>query len=287
MNMIAWIVLVTTIANVGGTGLGGLVGVALRRNSGRAVSLLLSFAGGVMVSVVCFDLIESALFPDGASEQTDIFLVIAGILAGYLIVLALNYIIDRSANRKPKRREPGLPRSADDLGRVIHADRYEAVERINSSSYQLFIGGVVMACAIALHNLPEGIVIGASFASGANSLQAYTGSGLAMAVVIGLHDVPEGMAVSVPLVSGGMSRGKAAAITALTGVPTVFGALAGYCIGMIGPMALALSLSLASGAMLYVVFGELLPDSALMWHSKLPAFAALIGVIVGLLIIRA
>ena len=52
-----------------------------------------------------------------------------------------------------------------------------------------------------------------------------------------------------------------------------------------GPIALALSLSFASGAMLYVVFGELLPEAILMWRSKLPAAATVIGMLTGLIII--
>jgi ZIP family zinc transporter len=52
-----------------------------------------------------------------------------------------------------------------------------------------------------------------------------------------------------------------------------------------GSLALTLSLSFASGAMLYVVFGELLPESILMWRSKLPALATIIGMMTGLMII--
>ena len=52
MNVFWWVVIVTAIAGVGGTGLGGLIGVILRRDSSRIVSLLLAFAGGVMMSVV-------------------------------------------------------------------------------------------------------------------------------------------------------------------------------------------------------------------------------------------
>ena len=74
-------------------------------------------------------------------------------------------------------------------------------------------------------------------------------------------------------------------ITALSGVPTMLGALLGYVIGDIGIMGLALSLGFASGAMLYVVFGEILPQSILMYHSKLPAFAPIAGILLGLLII--
>ncbi|MBO6041427.1 MAG: ZIP family metal transporter, partial [Oscillospiraceae bacterium] len=74
-------------------------------------------------------------------------------------------------------------------------------------------------------------------------------------------------------------------ITALSGAPIILGAIAGFLIGTIGPTALTLSLSFASGAMLYVVFGELLPESILMWKSKMPAALAVLGMLTGLLII--
>jgi ZIP family zinc transporter len=108
-----------------------------------------------------------------------------------------------------------------------------------------------------------------------------------MAVIIGLHNIPEGMAVSVPLISGGMSRVRAVVITALSGAPTILGALAGYYIGTLGSLGLSLSLSFASGAMLYVVFGELMPEAILMWRSKMPAFLMLVGILTGILIIFA
>ena len=57
--------------------------------------------------------------------------------------------------------------------------------------------------------------------------------------------------------------------------------------GAMGATALALSLSFASGAMLYVIFGELLPESILMWQSKVPAAAAVIGILMGVIIIYA
>ena len=84
-----------------------------------------------------------------------------------------------------------------------------------------------------------------------------------------------------------MKKPKAVLITALSGLPTVIGALLGYLLGDIGVMGLAMSLGFASGAMLYVVFGEILPQAILMYHSKLPAFSAIAGMLVGLLIIFA
>ena len=143
-----------------------------------------------------------------------------------------------------------------------------------------------MAAAIALHNLPEGMVIGSAYA-GADATSLFTGGGFLIAVVIGLHNIPEGMAVAVPLIAGGMGRVRAVCVTALSGLPTVIGALLGYWLGSMGPLWHTLSLAFASGAMLYVVFGELLPESILMWRSKMPSFAAIIGILAGIFIIFA
>lgn len=283
MSIFAWIVIITTIAGVGGTGLGGLVGAVLRRDSTKVVSLLLSFAGGVMLAVVCFDLIQEAFMPEGATEQTNLWIVVAGVLVGYLLIYLLNYLIDRNTNPEISHIDEEHPQTADDLDELIHADHYHMHKRSGNKHHELFIAGVVMACAIALHNLPEGMVIGASYAGDAGSIVG--GSGFILAVVIGLHNIPEGMAVSVPLITGGMGKWKAILITALSGAPTIIGAMLGYSLGLISPLWLALSLSFAAGAMLYVVFGELLPEAILMWRSKLPALFMLIGTLVGLILV--
>ena len=74
--------------------------------------------------------------------------------------------------------------------------------------------------------------------------------------------------------------------TALAGVGgTGLGGLVGAMLQKDSKQAVSLLLSFASGAMLYVVFGEILPQSILMYHSKLPAFSAIVGILVGLLII--
>ena len=92
---------------------------------------------------------------------------------------------------------------------------------------------------------------------------------------------------SIPkIINGGIRRRYAILITALSGFPTIIGALIGYCVGDIGPLGLAMSLSFASGAMLYVVFGEILPQSILMYRSKSPTFFVILGILAGLMIIH-
>ncbi len=277
MGILETLILTTALAGVVGTGLGGLIGALLQKDSAKAVSLLLSFAGGVMLSVVCFDLVVEAI-----DTQTGIWTVIGSIALGVAVTYLLNYLIDKKTNPEVPHIDENHPKTADHLDELIHSDHLEQHYAQKDNKLGLFVAGIVMACAIALHNVPEGMTIGASYASNDGAMGT---AALTLAILIGLHNIPEGMAVSVPLISGGMKRWKAVLITASTGIPTIMGALLGYALGEIGPMGLTMSLGFASGAMLYVVFGEILPQSILMYHSKLPAFSTIIGMLVGLIII--
>jgi len=277
MGVIETLILTTALAGVAGTGIGGLVGALLQKDSNRAVSLLLSFAGGVMLSVVCFDLVVEAV-----DAGMGLWAVVGAVALGVAVTYFLNYLIDRKTNPEVPHIDENHPDTADDLDELIHSDHLEQHYARQDGRLSLFVAGIVMACAIALHNVPEGMTIGASYASN-NAVMG--NAALVLAVLIGLHNIPEGMAVSVPLISGGMPRARAVLITAATGIPTILGALLGYLLGEIGPMGLTVSLGFASGAMLYVVFGEILPQSILIYHSKLPAFSAIAGILLGILII--
>ena len=279
MGVLETLIVTTAIAGVVGTGLGGLVGALLQKDSNRIVSLLLSFAAGVMLSVVCFDLVTEAI-----ETEVGIGVVIFAIAFGVAVIYLLNWLIDKKTNPEVPHIDENHPKTADDLDELIHSDHLEQHYINKDNKFALFVAGVVMASAIALHNVPEGMTIGASYASNDGVLGT---AAITLAVLIGLHNIPEGMAVSVPLIAGGMPKWKAVLITASSGIPTIIGALLGFMLGEIGPMGLALSLGFASGAMLYVVFGEILPQAILMYHSKRPAFSAIGGMLVGLLIIFA
>lgn len=236
-----WTALAATgLAGVGGTGLGGGIACLLRRDSPRMTSLLLSFAAGVMTAVVCCDLLREAV---GSGSRGELALTVAAVLAGHGAVEGLERLLER------RRGASGLAAA-----------------------------GAVLAAAVALHNVPEGMVIGAAFASGTGG----GSGGVGLAAVIALHNIPEGMAVAGPLRAGRASRRLALTAAALTGVPTVAGAALGYRLGSLGPGGLSVTLGFASGAMLYVVFGELLPEALDLWRSQTPALAAVTGVMTGL-----
>lgn len=284
MDAFLTVTLMTLIAGVGGTGLGGILGALVRTESNRIVSLLLSATSGVMISIVCFELMVESLeaaqsvFSDGA-----VFVVCIAVLVGMAVVFLLNWLIDkRTEGEVPHTASSLHPKTHDNIDELSHIDHYNQHLKEHAPKRELWVAGVVIACAIALHNIPEGMSIGASY-----NIDTEGGMSMALilAVLIGLHNIPEGMAVSVPLVAGGMKRIKAALLTAASGAPVVLGAWLGYWIGDIGAIGLAASLGFASGAMLYVVFGEIIPQAVLMYRSKMPAFFVIIGMLIGMIII--
>lgn len=283
LSPFAFVTLVTLISGAGGTGLGGFIGALFKSESNRTISLLLAFAGGVMTAMVCFDLLAEAEEAASQIAEHGVLLVIFAVALGVAVVYLLNHLIDRKTRKEVSHTaDEHHPETHDDIDELVHADHLNMHKRHNDSRLSLFVAGVVMACAIALHNIPEGMTIGASFAVSDNLMW---GTGMIMAVLIGLHNIPEGMAVAVPLISGGTGRVKATLLTAACGLPTMLGAWLGFWLGDIGPLGLTMSLGFASGAMLYVVFGEIMPESYLIYRSKLPAFAVMVGLALGMFMI--
>lgn len=278
------ILLVAFIAGVGGTGIGGVIGSLFRKSSDRVISFLLSATSGVMIAIVCFELltesIEAAqdLFGNGGVALTG-----ASVVLGVVVVMVLNNLIDRTtAPQVAHTADEEHPPIHDAVDELVHVDHYNEHARKGASSRDLWTAGVVIACAIALHNIPEGMSIGASFAI---STEEGVATALMLAVLIGLHNIPEGMAVTVPLIVGGMGRLKAVLLTAASGLPMVIGAFIGLWVGGIGPLGLSCSLGFASGAMLYVVFGEIIPQAILMDRSRVPAILVVAGILVGMCLI--
>ena len=284
MELFLYISLITLIAGVAGTGIGGVIGSFFKKSSNRVISLLLSATSGVMIAIVCFDLLEESV--EAANQVIDfagVLITVASVFIGVFLVLLLNRVIDRSTERQVKHTaDENHPQVHDDIDELNHVNHYNEHAKQGAPSRELWTAGVVIACAIALHNIPEGMSIGASFAVGTE--EAALGA-LMLAILIGLHNIPEGMAVTVPLVAGGMGRLKAIALTALSGLPMVIGAWLGLWIGDIGPLGLACSLGFASGAMLYVVFGEIIPQSILMHKSRVPAIMVVVGMVIGMTLI--
>ena len=283
MNIYLELFLTTAVTGVGALALGGALAAAVHAPSDRAVSLLLRFTAGVMCAVVCFDLLADAM------EGGTLPVVILWVLAGYFATHLLNSWIDRKAHHSHSHGGHGHEHGPEhehehehgpDLSQV-HLGRDNG-EMCACGHHTLHTAGLVLAAAVALHNMPVGMAIGATFAGDAASAGH---GGVLAALIIGLHNLPEGMSIAAPLITGGSRPAGAVAVAAASGIPTILGALLGYSVGAMSPGLLSMSLSFAAGAMLYVVFGELLPESEHMWQHKLSGLATLLGLLLGLALI--
>lgn len=222
-----------------GTTLGGLIGIFTKRNSNKFLSVILSFASGLMLAVVCFDLIPEAL------KVASIYTVLLGVILGIATMIGCDILV----NKKLKLNE--------------------------SSNTGLVKTGIIVSIGLALHNIPEGLAIGSGF-------EASTTLGFSLAIAIALHDVPEGLSMAVPMKSGGMKPAKIMFYVILSGVATGIGALIGAIVGNISVTVIAICLSFAAGAMLYIVSGELIPESNKLYQGRLTAIGNMIGFMVGL-----
>lgn len=279
MDSYLTIFLITALTGVGGLALGGAVAAAVHSPSDRTVSLLLRFTAGVMLSVVCFDLVADA------AEESGILPVLCWIMIGYLFTYLLNCWIDKQAHHTHSHQPQPVHKQEPDRHHDGHRHRHETLGHDNGElcacgHHTLHTAGLVLAAAVALHNMPVGMAIGATFAGAAQGH-----SGVLAAMIIGLHNIPEGMSIAAPLLAGGGKRGGAIGIAALSGLPTILGAMLGYSVGTMNPLLLAVSLSFAAGAMLYVIFGELLPESEHLWQNKLSGLSTMLGLLLGLALI--
>ncbi len=253
MKPILFVILLTAATGVGGLALGGGLAALVKRESPRGTSLLLSFTAGLMLSIVALDMVPEAMEAAPWLPMTPLALVL-----GFVVTYLLNCWIDKSAHHEDKARP----------------------HHCACGHHDLHTAGIVLAAAVALHNVPVGMAVGATVA-----VQGICLASVLAAVTIGLHNLPEGMSIAIPLLHDGSKPWKAIAVAALSGVPTVLGALLGYLVGNQAEAALAAALALAGGAMLYVVFFELLPEAALQWKSRWAILATVLGFALGVLLI--
>ncbi len=135
--------------------------------------------------------------------------------------------------------------------------------------------GLFVGLGIAAHNFPEGLAIGAGYLA---SQQL----GLGLALALCLHNIPEGMAMAAPLLAGGASPTTAVLLTLAAGLPMGLGALTGGIFGHLSPGTLAGTLGFAAGAMLFLVFHELLPSAVQLKHPWATTCGAVAGIVLGL-----
>lgn len=237
-------------AGLAATALGALPGIYLRAIPQRVEDAMLGLAAGMMLAASAFSLLLPGIEAGGAvtgSAAGGGAVVVAGMALGVLLMLGLDELTPHEhAQSGPC--GPGTEQVAARVGRVW-----------------LFV------LAIALHNLPEGMAIGVSFAQG--DIKA----GLPLATAIALQDIPEGLAVVMALRSAKLAPVKAALIGAATGLLEPLGALLGVGLASGLPIAYPVGMGLAAGAMIFVVSHEVIPETHRHGHQT----AATLGLMAG------
>ena len=237
-----------------GTTLGaGMVFLMKKKMNTKVEKLLLGFASGVMIAASIWSLIVPSI--DMAEEQNIIAWIPAasGFLLGVFFLLILDSLIPH-----------------------LHL-KSNQTEGIKSKLKKT----TMMVLAVTLHNIPEGMAVGVTFAGVLIGNTGITIAGaMALTLGIAIQNFPEGAIISMPLKTEGMSKIKAFLYGTLSGIVEPIAAIITILLtSMVVPI-LPYLLSFAAGAMIYVVVEELIPESQIGEHSNIGTIGVAIGFVI-------
>lgn len=212
--------------------------------------VLLGFASGVMIAASIWSLLIPSIDMSESLGRLSFIPATVGFLLGMLFLLILDSLI------------PHLH---------LNTDKPEGLKsKLKKTTMMVF--------AVTLHNIPEGMAVGVTFAGAimGNTSISLAGA-LALSIGIAIQNFPEGAIISMPLKSEGMSKKKAFFYGFLSGIVEPIGAILTILFAKAVVAILPYLLSFAAGAMIYVVVEELIPESQSGKHSNLGTIGVAIG----------
>lgn len=235
--------------------LGTMIGAAfvfLMKNemSLRLQKGLLGFASGVMVAASVWSLLIPSIEMELENGKLAVIPAAIGFLLGMFFLLILDEVTPHLhvGTDKPEGLRSHLSRTA------------------------------MLALAVTIHNLPEGMAVGVVFAG---AEQGTTGlslaSALAVSVGIAIQNIPEGAIISMPMRTAGNSKLRSFFIGSLSGAVEPIGGISVVLLASLITPAMSYMLAFAAGAMLYVVIEELIPEASEGEHSNIGAIGFAIG----------
>lgn len=139
---------------------------------------------------------------------------------------------------------------------------------------------IVLTVGIAIHNIPEGFALGALAIASKEAI-------IQFAVILALHSIPEGIALAIPFKASNVTYKKVTIIPWMLGSIMGIGAILGYTLSHLADIFIVIALGIASGVILYIVCEELMPESRQIWNGRMTSIATILGMILGLLLLKA
>ncbi len=234
-----------------GTALGSAMVFFMRGKMSRKLEkMLLGFAAGVMIAASVWSLLIPAIDMSGEQGGTAWLPAAVGFLGGMAFLLVLDSLI------------PHLH---------LESAQPEGIEAPLKKTTMLVL-------AVTLHNIPEGMSVGVTFAGALYGHAGITMAGaFALAVGIAIQNFPEGAIISMPLRSEGTPRLRAFVYGALSGIVEPIGAAVTILLASRIVTALPYLLAFAAGAMIYVVVEELIPEAQAGEHSNIGTVGVALG----------
>ena len=237
-----------------GTALGSAMVFFMKKEMNeRLQKLLLGFASGVMIAASVWSLLIPAIEMAEQESAAAWIPAAAGFLLGMGFLLLLDTLTPHLHFTEDK--PEGMP---------AHLKKT-----------------TMLVLAVTLHNIPEGMAVGVTFAGviTENTLMTLAGA-FALSIGIAIQNFPEGAIISMPLKGTGISRGRAFADGVLSGAVEPVGALLTVWLASYIEPVLPYLLAFAAGAMLYVVVEELIPESAEGDHTNVATLGFAAGFVV-------
>jgi ZIP family zinc transporter len=258
------IVLLSLVASLG-TGLGGLIAV-IRRPGKRMYGLLMGITAGVMICLSFLDLVNEAWSLAGPWTAT------IGFAIGATFMFVLDHFAPhiRFSEREIRSEQPIAPNIP--IGQPYFGRRRFGRRRWEGQNLDMRLvnTGLLLAVGITLHNLPEGIAVGAGYLHNPQF-------GLFIAIAIMLHNIPEGIATALPLCRGGVCRWDAFRVAFLSGFAEPVGALIASLFLVSFQNLVPGALAFAGGVMVFITLDELIPTAREFGHEHYVAIEIILG----------
>jgi ZIP family zinc transporter len=271
-NSVLNILLLSLVAGLG-TSVGGFIAV-LRRPGRRSFGFLMGIAAGVMISLAFLELVNRAWELAGYLTAT------IGFAGGAFFMFLLDFLAPhmrfsetevrgRRRHRRPDPCDcPEPPPRRGRWGRWRHNFR----QRNQITNPRLLRTGLLLAVGITIHNIPEGVAIGAGFMHAPEF-------GMFIAMAILLHNIPEGIATALPLCTSGMCRWDSFRAAMLSGLSEPVGAVVAALFLTTYTSLVPAALAFAGGVMVFITLDELLPAAREHGHQHYTALGIIFGAI--------